>query len=182
MRIKIDNSRDHLIPGHWAVRHSLDSVGFPWHVSFPPKAGSPQARARKLNPFPQDVEHSDHGPQSCHTLSMPFRITINGWKHWHYATKRFHDSNDKGESFLSTFGIVWQWVMKLTWTICNTAVLDLCRVAMTNFISSVFCLAASSCSYLGPIPTCGSALRIRAPWLPLCIYDYNNVIIEKKKD
>ena len=64
-------------PRQSAIRQSADSVEFPGHVPLPPKAGSLHARALSLVPWPQVVEHGDHPPHSCHSLSTAGNDMVN---------------------------------------------------------------------------------------------------------
>ena len=41
------------------------------HWSTPPIEGALQARARILNPLPQEAVHWDHEPHSCHSGTAP---------------------------------------------------------------------------------------------------------------
>ena len=59
------------LPKHLDVLHSSTSVEFSGHCWLPPKAGSlRQARALILDPAPQEVEHWDHPPHSCHSAMI----------------------------------------------------------------------------------------------------------------
>ena len=80
----------HMLPGHSDLRQSVVSVEFPTQVSLPPKAGSEHARALTLDPLPQDVEHSDHWPHICHSLSIPWkqRMSILGLDVCLHASER----------------------------------------------------------------------------------------------
>ena len=61
-------------PGHLASWQSFVSVRSPRQVPMSPL----QVRALILDPLPQDVEHTDHSPHSCHSLVIP---PHSGWRH-----------------------------------------------------------------------------------------------------
>ena len=67
-------------PWHSDAQNPL-SVEFPLHWSTPPIEGALQARARILNPLPQEAVHWDHEPHSCHSGTAPvisFEYKKNG--------------------------------------------------------------------------------------------------------
>ena len=58
------------IPGHSDVLHSSTSVGFPGHCWLPPNGSPRHPRPLTLDPLPQEVEHWDHPPHSCHSAMI----------------------------------------------------------------------------------------------------------------